>query len=73
MAHVQIFRDSFEKMLLVTIKGNIDRGQRMNAVISERILHEADNWKYAASYDERDKTYIVFTKQEDSKQLPVYC
>ncbi len=75
MSHTTIFRDNFETMLLVTIAGNIGRIARNNAIISERILHENQQWEYSASYDVEEKTYVVFVKpdRQNSGKLPIYC
>lgn len=75
MSHTTIYRDNFENMLLVTITGNMRRDTRNNAIISERILHENQQWEYSASYDVAEKTYVVFVKPEriDSGRLPIYC
>lgn len=72
--YIQIFRDDFETMLLITIKGYSYNYQRQAIINDERIACADDGWNYSACYEEKNKTYLVFTKEERiSKQLPVYC
>lgn len=82
MSHLQVFKDTFETMMLITLKGNVRRDERMNFVIRERIAQKEIGWIYDASYDVEDKTYIVFNKAENlasgyyrsgNSHYPIYC